>query len=325
MTGAERATDSLPLVSVIIVNWNGREQLESCLKSIRSCSYTNLEVIVFDNGSTDGSQSVVKESFPFVRLIENNHNVGYASGNNLALNVARGEYFFLLNNDATIEPSCIDQLLSAASDDDRTGILGCKVYVAGARQRTLEHAGAILYPTGYTANRGYLQQDLGQYDRICDVDYVFGAAMMIDKRVTNRIGFFDPMFPLYYEDTDLCQRAKKAGFRVVYVPMAIVHHGRSVTIDRMLDVLGKLVRMEKSRVYFVLKNFETRRLLHWFLLELWMLASMIIRPFEVQSGKHLRALFGSYFWNLRCFRSIIERRIRSPRAFSTHNFGSPST
>jgi len=322
LTRADGAIDTVPLVSLIVVNWNGRDQLESCLRSIQSCRYPKLEVIVFDNGSTDGSQGVIRESYPFVRLIENSCNIGYALGNNRALNVAEGEYLFLVNNDATIEPDCIDQLISVASADEQAGILGCKVYVAGAREGTLEHAGGVVFPTGYTTNRGYLQHDLGQYDETRDVDYVIGAAMMISKRVTDKIGLFDVMFSLYYEDTDLCSRAKRAGFRVVYVPKAIVHHSRSATTNRVLGTFGRLMHMEKSRIYFVLKNFEAGMLLRWLLLELRMLTSMIIRPFEPKSGEHLVALFESYLWNLRVLRTLIQRRIGSPTAFSNSDLGS---
>jgi GT2 family glycosyltransferase len=309
LTGADKAAESLPLISLIIVNWNGRELLDSCLRSIRSCTYPKLEVIVFDNGSTDGSQRIIKESFPFVRLIENHHNIGYALGNNSAVNAARGEYFFLLNNDATIEPGCIDHLVGVALDNEKAGILGCKIYLAGVGERTLEHAGGVLFPTGYTANRGYMERDTGQYDDICEVDYVVGAAMMVSKRLTNRVGLFDRTFSLYYEDTDLCQRAKKAGFKVLYVPMAKAHHAHSATADRLLGELGKLARFEKSRIYFVLGNFEARKLIQWLLLELWMLGSMIVRRIEPRTGEHLLALFESYVWNILFLPKTAKRRI----------------
>lgn len=146
---------------------------------------------------------------------------------------------------------------------------------------------------------------------------------MVNRRVTGKIGLFDPIFSLYYEDTDLCQRAREAGFRVVYVPTAIVHHTLSYTTNKLFDTYGKLKHIEKGRVCFVLKNYGNKMLLEWLVLEVWMLASVMIRPFRRQSGRQLRALFEAYIWNIRLLRMIVRRRIASPRTISSDIAGFP--
>jgi GT2 family glycosyltransferase len=311
LTSSGSSSGSSSLVSVIIVNWNARGHLRECLQSVSMSTYSETEVLVSDNGSTDGSQEMIRTEYPFVKTIQNSENLGFAVASNVAVLSAGGDFLFLVNNDAKIHPECVKKLLKVACSDRKIGILGCKVYLTGRGAKILEHAGGVIYPSGYTTNIGYLQSDRGQYNLVRDVDYVVGAAMMVRRSVIERVGLLDPLFGLYYEETDLCYRARKAGFRVVYVPDAIVHHLRAMTVDRLYSEQAKRDRMETSRVAFVLKNFDAPMISKWIMHELRMFASIILRFPTVEARSHLCALLRSYYWNLGHLALVIRRRVRS--------------
>jgi hypothetical protein len=273
-------------------------------------AYHNIEVLVSDNGSTDRSLEMIRAEFPFAKVVENRRNLGFAEGNNAAILSAGGDFLFLLNNDATIDPGCIRELLNVACSDQRIGILGCKVYLARNGEKILEHAGGVIYPSGYTTSMGYLRRDHGQYDQVRDVDYVLGAAMMVARPVIQRAGFLDPLFVLYYEETDLCYRARMAGFRIVFVPQAIVHHRHALTVDKFYGYQARRDHMETSRVSFVLKNFAVGEVPTWIVGELRILAGLLLSPSKAESRSHLLALLRSYCWNLSHLRLTMHRRRR---------------
>jgi GT2 family glycosyltransferase len=252
------------LVSVIILNYNGKDVLEECLRSILNSNYPKMEVIVIDNGSTDESYMIAKKYEPQVKLIRSSRNLGYSAGNNLGIRAAKGEYIFLVNNDAIIHPDCICELVKIASSDPRIGILGCKVYYKGTR--IIQHAGGKLDPSATSPPHiGVFEEDHGQYDEVNDVDYVSGVAMMIKREVIDKVGLLDEHYFAYWEDVDYCFRARKAGFRIVYVPSAVVEHYESFSWKKK-PLLQKFL-FQRNRLLFILKNFSNRELAYIFLKE----------------------------------------------------------
>jgi len=245
----------LPLVSVIVLNYNGKDVLEECIMSLLNSNYPKMEVIVVDNGSTDESYMIAKRYQPRVKLIRSLRNLGYSAGNNLGIRVAKGEYVFLVNNDAIIHPDCICELVKVASSDPRIGILGCKVYYKGTR--IIQHAGGKLNLSATSLPHvGVFEEDHGQYDEISDVDYVSGVAMMIKREVINKVGLLNECYFAYWEDVDYCFRARKAGFRIVYVPKAIVEHFEGFSWKKR-SLLQKFL-YERNRLLFVLNNFSNK-------------------------------------------------------------------
>ncbi|MEM2297858.1 MAG: glycosyltransferase family 2 protein [Ignisphaera sp.] len=252
--------EAKPLCSVIILNYNGESIIEECLLSVLNTKYPKLEIIVVDNGSTDSSCNIIKKYEPKVRLVKIPYNVGFAIGNNIGIKSSRGEYIVLLNNDTVVHPSWISNLIKIAESDQNIGILGCKVYYMGTK--ILQHAGGkIDVHSTSLPHIGIFEEDVGQYDEIKDVDYVSGVSMMIRRKVIEKIGLFDPDYFLYWEDVDYCFRAKKAGFRIIYVPSAIVEHFEGFSVSK-LNKYRHFVRLlfERNRILFVLKNFSSREL-----------------------------------------------------------------
>jgi hypothetical protein len=240
--------------------------------------------------------SIVAHEFPDVTVLTSDRNLGYAGGNNLGLRFARGEYILFLNNDATVERETVTRLIEAADEDHRIGVLGCKIYLGEGP--TLQHAGGILLPWGISRLVGCGERDTGQFDEIRDVDWVSGAAFMMKRGVVDLVGPLETYFGLYEEDIDLCFRARKAGFRVVYVSDAVAHHRGSIATDTLLDAPGKYYWRQRSRIVFALKNFGTSGCLVWLVWEMWNLAFRIITAIYRSDSRWLSALLHAYYWNI---------------------------
>jgi GT2 family glycosyltransferase len=246
-------TVSRPLISVIVVNWNGAAFLEECVASIVGQSYPRIEAIVVDNGSTDGSVELVKQRFGArVRLIESPTNRGFAGGNNLAIRIAEGAYVALLNSDATADARWVATLVDAAETDPRIGMCASRIYLQGS-PRVLDSAGLLLSRDGIGRGRGRLQRDQGQFSTAEDVLLPSGCAALYRRAMLDEIGLFDEDFFAYCDDTDLGLRARLAGWRCRYVPDAIVHHRYSASTAP--HSAFKAFQVERNRVWIVVKYF----------------------------------------------------------------------
>ncbi len=214
--------------SIIVLSWNGASYLPNCLRALFAQDYEGFEVIVVDNGSTDGSADLVAGQFPQVHLIRNAQTLGFAVGNNIGLRAASGDVLVLLNQDTEVHPGWLKSLVEVVQDDS-VGIVGCKLLYPDG---TIQHAGACLEGArGESIHIGRGEPDEGQYDQCADVDFVTGAALALTRQALTRIGFLDEGFaPVYYEDVDWCYRARKAGLRVVYAPQAVVTHHESTSV-----------------------------------------------------------------------------------------------
>lgn len=274
----------MPTVSVVIVSWNGEKFLEPCLSAVSAQTLKGYEVIVVDNGSTDGSVESVRSHFAGVRLIENKRNLGYAGGANVGFRSATGEVLALLNQDTIPHPDWVAELLAVLSGNEEIGIVGSKILNMDGV--TLQHAGAYLpWPLVQGIHYGRGEKDEGQYGEPREVEYVTGAAMAIKRPVLEAIGLFDEgFFPGYFEDVDLCFRARQAGYRVVYVPRAVVLHNESSSFEQTF--FGKPYLVYRSRMRFILKHYTPKQIAEEFLpAEMLCLKNM--------GAKELRALASS--------------------------------
>jgi GT2 family glycosyltransferase len=219
------------------------------------------EVIVVDNGSTDGSPDFVAKNFPQVQLIRNARNLGFAIGVNIGIKAAIGDVIVLLNQDTVVQEGWLKALVEALWADGKVGIAGCKLLYPDGK--TIQHAGGTVeYPSGLALHYGYREKDEGQWDEPRDVDYVTGAAMAIRRDVLERVGLFDEGFsPAYFEDIDICYRAREKGFLVRYVPHSIlIHHESSSIGDKLLSFY-----YQRSRIRFILKHYTPQQILDDFL------------------------------------------------------------
>lgn len=251
------------LASVIIVEYSTRQFLPSCLAAIERSSLPRdqFEVIVVDNASPTPVAGLSRE-FPGVRFLASRRNLGFAGGNALGLGHARGRHIALLNPDAIPESGWLAAVLAPLQSPD-VGVVGSKLFYPGTD--VLQHAGGVLHDNALSRHYGRGERDVGQWDRPMDVDYVCGAAIAVSRRVIDQVGFLSPSyFPAYYEETELCVRARKAGFRVVYAPDAVAAHHEGVS-SGTAQTARYLRRFHDSRVRFVLRNYSRAELLTRFL------------------------------------------------------------
>ena len=245
------------LISIVICSLNGADRLPDCLQAVRGSDWTDLEVIVVDNGSTDGTGDVVRRLDPEAIVIRAERNLGFAGGNNLGIEQARGDMVVLLNDDCEPRPGWLGALVGGAADLANWGVLGCKLLYPGGR--IIQHAGGWVQANGLTGHLGYGQEDRGQYAGPFSCDYVTGAAFAISRQALETVGLLDPeYFPIYFEELDYCRRLRQAGFGVYCVPEAEVIHHESQTTGRMSA--GFLRKYHRNRLRFVLKMFSRQEL-----------------------------------------------------------------
>ncbi len=219
---------SRPLASVVIPNWNGIQHLPICLEALRAQSYSPVEVIVVDNASADGSQALLEDQYPEVRLLALDHNLGLTGGNNAGFRAAQGEILVSLNNDTQAEPRFVEALVEGLAEHPDAGMAASRMRLFDQRQ-ILHSAGDGFGVDGIPFNRGVWQQDRGQFD---DPEWIFGGcggAVAYRRAMLDDVGLFDESFFMYCEDVDLNWRAQLAGWRCWYAPQAIVYHKLSAT------------------------------------------------------------------------------------------------
>ena len=220
-------TTAAPPVWVVVLNRRGRAYTIDCLRAVAGLSYPNLTLVLIDNGSEDFTAEEVRQLVPGAHYLRVAINRGFTGGVNLGIRTALehgGEYVFLLNNDTRVEVHAISELIQVAQSDPRIGIVGAKLLQLDAPGR-LESAGlSVDLRRGRVYQIGFGESDDGQYDATTDVIAVSGGAMLLSRGVLEQLNGFDERYFRYLEDVDVCLRARKAGFRVVFAPRARVHH-----------------------------------------------------------------------------------------------------
>jgi GT2 family glycosyltransferase len=223
-------------VSVALLNWNGRKFLSACIDSILAQTYPDVELIVVDNASTDGSVNLIKESYGgALRLIENTANVGFSRGMNQAIAESSGSYIVPVNFDIIMGPDFITRLVEAADKDPKIGSLSGKLLRFNEQGRTnvIDSTGHVIHKNRYAINRGEDQIDNGQFDK---EDYVFGttgAVPLYRREMLDDIAwqgeYFDASFFIMLEDVDLDWRAQLRGWKCLYAPGAVAYHYRTAS------------------------------------------------------------------------------------------------
>lgn len=210
-----------PRISVVIVTYQSAAQIDACLAALECAHSSEMQIVVVDNGSTDDSARRAAR-YEGVEVVCCADNLGFATAANLGADRSRGHNLLFLNPDTVIHPNCVSAMEQHLRDP-RVGVVGCKIYAADGR--TLQHVGGILRPNAITEHVGRGEPDVGQFDDVRRVTYVSGAAMLLSMETWRRLGGFDERFwPLYYEDVDLCARARELGLEVMVEPNATLRH-----------------------------------------------------------------------------------------------------
>jgi GT2 family glycosyltransferase len=251
-------------LSIIIVSWNVKDDLLRCLASLEENPPSeSFEQIVIDNMSTDGTADAVRQEYPEVAIIENQKNKGFAVANNQGIKVSSGQYILLLNPDTIVHAQALDVLVGFLDDNPDVGVCGAKLlYADGSVQasvRRFPSFRAVLYRHTvfrllriFRADyRRWSMKDF-DYDRQMDVDQVMGSAMVVRRSVIEQVGGMDESFFMYYEEVDLCYRIKQAGWRIVFLPDAVITHLSGCSAKQIR--LKRRIMMLKSMMVFFRKH-----------------------------------------------------------------------
>jgi len=238
-------------ISVIIANLNGEQYLPDCLQSLASQTFTDFEVIVVDNGSSDGSLSLLEKDFPWVKVIRLETNTGFARGNNIGFEASSAEYAATLNNDTICDKGWLEALYETARTDKGIGMVASKIYL-GRDGSELDSVGMLVYPDGMSRQKGHGETDKGQFDGTGEVLFPSACAALYRRKMLKQIGYFDEDFFSYCEDTDLGLRGRLAGWKAVLAPKATVRHLYSQTRGRYSEF--KAFHVERNHFWVLLKD-----------------------------------------------------------------------
>lgn len=250
--------NSFPIVSVIIVNYNGGALLEKCIYSLLVQSYPAIEIILVDNGSNDGSVDYVKKEFPSVNIIANKENLGFAKGNNIGIKAAKGELIATLNNDTEVTSKWIEELVNAINSDEKLGMCASKMLFM-KNPELINSTGICISRSGACWDRGMFKRDEGQYESIGEVFGPCAGAALYRKSMLDEIGLFDEDFYAYMEDADLAFRGRLAGWKCLYVPKAVVYHAHGATGGYETDYT--IYYGNRNIIWNSFKNFPDRLLI----------------------------------------------------------------
>lgn len=286
-----------PLVSLITVNYNTPEVTAALLQSLHALRYPNWEIIVVDNASPQFSSASLVERFPFITHISSPVNLGFAGGNNLGIQVARGEYIFLVNNDTEVTPDLINILVTYLREHPRCGMV-CPKIKYYHQPDTIQYAGAIgLHPlTSRSVDIGYLEKDLGQRNDARITDLPNGAAVMLPRKVIREVGMMSEMFFLYYEELDWAARVKNAGYEVHYQGAAEIYHKESVSTGKNSPF--KSFYLFRNRLLYIRRNYQGWR---WLIAVAFFVGvstpSHIMKHVVKREWQHAWALGKALWWN----------------------------
>lgn len=304
-----------PKVSIIIANWNGGEVFKNCLNSLSRITYPNWEVVVVDNGSSDGSDNLAKRILrrkTRVLSLNNQTNLGFVKANNQGYLASSGKYLLLLNNDTEVTAGFLNKLVGLAEKDSKIGVIQPKILIMD-NPSLLDNTGSFFTRTGFLAHRGFMEKDSVKFSQTQEVFSAKGACLLIRKSLVDKIGLFDEDFFSYFEESDFCWRIWMSGAKVVFFPQVVIYHKVGFTIKR-LDVLNINYHYYKNRISSLIKNLEIRNLVP--ILFFHLLISLGITGIFLLKGsfKNSWMIIKAILWNILHFPLLLEKRSKIQRA-----------
>lgn len=247
------------LVSVIIINWNGKTHLINCLTSLSKVSYKPVEVILVDNNSKDDSVSSVQKIFPEVKIIRNKNNLGFCIANNIGFKNAKGKYVLFLNNDTIVTKDFLSPLVEKLEEKLQIGIVQPKIIFWGNKK--LQSGAAFFTNTGFLYHFGFGKNpDDSKYNQPTRIYNANGACLFAKREAIEKVGLFDEDYFSYFEETDFCHRALLSGYEIWYEPKSIIYHLGMVDNSKHKSSL-LVYNSFRNRIYTYLKNLSYKSLI----------------------------------------------------------------
>ncbi len=291
---------SSPRVLGVVLNYNGRDLTLQTLASLRASTYPALDLLVVDNGSSDGSFAAVAERFPAVRQLRCEQNLGISGGLNLGFRVGLQEgydYLMAMNNDIEVAPDMAAELVKLAEAEPRAGCIGPKCYFYfGDRSRIWSAGGSLRFREAVTREIGMGEVDRGQFDSDRSVDYVNGACMLIRRPAMLAAGLWDPVYHVSVEDADFCARIRRAGWECWYAHQARLWHMVSPTTGGY--VAARTFRTGRSTAIFVRKYAGTLGWASWLLFSALAFPAALARELPRRNGQAVLAKYRGFLAGL---------------------------
>jgi GT2 family glycosyltransferase len=319
---------SSPKVSVIIINYNGKELLETCLESLFKIDYDNFEVILVDNNSTDGTIEFVTKNYSSIIIIKLDSNKGFAEPNNISAKIAKGDYLLFLNNDTVVTPDFISKMIKVVENDKKIAI---------CQSLLLKLDGSIDSSGDFIDKLGVVYNSKTKIDEIREISSARGASMLIRKKIFDELGGFDKKFFVSFEDVDLGWRAWILGYSVILIPTSVVYHIGGTTIEKMKSEIAfhgfknqlsmKLTNFElkfaikNTILFFLIYGFREFRI--WFDYKIKGSTTLTSTNYEkkIAEKPSMFVIIKSLLWLCRNFGYLFKKyqKINSQRILSTHN------
>jgi len=287
-----------PLVSIIIVNWNGGKVFENCLISLKKIDYLNWELIIVDNGSTDGTQRYA--------TIKNKRNVGFARANNQGYRKCKGKYVLLLNNDTRVEKRFLTKLVGRIEKEPQIGIIQPKILVMD-KPTHLDSVGSFLTRTGFLEHYGFLAKDSKKYDKELLIFSAKGACMLVRREVIEKVELFDGDYISYLEETDFCWRVWLAGYKILYFPQSKILHKVGMTSKRLNQVIVNYHSF-KNRLITLFKNLNGLNIILIGGLHLVIILGLSFYYLIHFRFKEAIMVWRAIYWNLSHLPSLVRKR-----------------
>ena len=241
-----------PLVSIIILNYNAGKLLIDCVRSVFSSTYSNFEVILVDNVSTDNSHKICKKNFDKVKIIENKENLGYCEGNNVGIRNSNGEYIVILNPDTIVESNWLEKFLDATRKYGEGLFQGKNVAIDN--EKILRSTGNSIHLFGFGSSRDKGEIDTGKYKNVEEINYASGTCLFTSSKTMKKIGLFDPFLFLYHDDLDLGWRAASLNIKSFFVTDVKIRHVSSYNLQWSPR---KFFWLERNRKYCLLTHYSS--------------------------------------------------------------------
>jgi GT2 family glycosyltransferase len=268
------------------------------IQSLKKASYPNIEIVIVDNASKENPK-YLKEQFPDILYIRSEENLGFAGGNNLGIDKAKGKYLLLLNNDTEVDPGFLEPLVDVMESDPTIGCVSSKL-IYHHTPDTIQYAGnSGLNPyTGQAFGRGNQEKDQGQYNDIWPIKIAHGAAMMFSRKVLETVGPMADLYFLYYEEIDFCKRIEDAGFKLFYVGTSTVYHKESISTGKNSPL--KEYYLTRNRLLYIRRNLHG---LQGFASRLFFILLAVPKGIFLHLVKgdfiRLKAFVNGFFWHIK--------------------------
>jgi hypothetical protein len=245
-----------PTVTLIIVTYNSAAIVGKTLESIKAQTYpqASIHTVIVDNASRDNTVRLVRENYPWVTVIPESTNHGFARGNNIAMRRHPADFFALVNADVVLHPDWLAEAIRAMGSDASIGVTGSKIFYGN--RVLLQHAGGMFRENALTYHLGVNEFDIGQHDTPRDIDYAIGAAFVTRGDLARSLGYLPEAYFMYFEEAEYCVRVRRAGRRVVYTPTAVAYHDEKHSQSGSFS-LRFLLLYHRARYLFALRVMTT--------------------------------------------------------------------